>query len=485
MVEVFDLQLNRIGSIPHTWNNKLSLVLNKAGEFSFEAAIESINVETLGLEKDQILERIKHNTFIRWLDRKEGYLFTGMVNKIEKNEENSGEMIASIECYGMLHYLTRYNVRKRSYKDQQANQILADLLSQQSLITLGEIDFQDVISIDFAYESLHDAIFALQEVLGGDIYIDPENLTLNWVRRMGGIGPTIEYQRNMEFITFTSEATDHFTRIIPLGANAGEGENRITIESVNNGLDYIEADTAEEYGIIEVVWEDEKYQDPATLKLAAERMLETYKHPMVLYETSMIDLSQWQDEWGDNPFQQAEPQLGDDVLIIHPGLGLELTERIAKIERILDDDQNHLTGIELGEKRKSWADIIKEIQDRQNGNRYANGYNFTSEHILSAELSETETGQIKFYLDNDIQTINFSRLLFTASDDTDEEAGDHLSSPLKIEVNGNEVYSGNEIQKEIEIKDHLTLGAWNTILFIASGPVKIDATLHMKRFYNR
>jgi phage minor structural protein len=485
VVEIFSLDMQRIGAIPDTWENQLTLSLNAAGEFSFNAAIESINIETLEMEPSAAIDYVQHNTFIRWKENG-NYLFTGLPAQIEREESESGEVIAKVQCYGALHFLQRYNVRVRKYTDVEAAKIVRDLLSVQNVIVPGDIDFVDPISISFSYETLHDALLAMQNAFGGDIYVDPDTLTLNWVRQLGGEGPEIRYRRNMTFIRFLSDSSEHFTRIIPLGANQGDEDNRVTIASVNNGLDYLEADTVKDYGVIEYLWEDERYKDPATLKKAAERMLEEHKHPSIMYETSMIDLSRWVDEWGEHPYRDREPQLGDTVRVYHPRLGIDIQERIVKIERNLDEDKRHEVGIELGEKKRTWADIIQNIDERtKSSSRSVRGYNFTANHSVRQDINASTKARIKFFMDSEIKSVNYARLLYTGSEVGQEDSSPPptLSVPITVTVNGQQVSSSNTVQQEIDITSRIIMGKWNTVDFTATGPIHVDASLAVKSFY--
>jgi phage minor structural protein len=483
VVEIFDLNMERIGHIPDTWDNELTTSLNAAGEFSFSAALSSINIETLDLEPNEAVDRIQHNTFIRWREGQQ-YLFTGLVAHLEREETESGELLAKATCYGALHYLQRYNVRARTYKNVSVTQIVTDLLSVQDVIRVGELEMEDPITITFAYESVHDALFALRDVLGGDIFVDPDTLELNWVRRMGETGPEIRYRKNMSFIRFLSDSAEFYTRIIPLGAKKGEGEERVTIAEINEGLDYLEADTAEEFGVVEYVWEDERYRDPYTLKKAAERLLQENKRPAVSYETSMLDLSRWRDEWGDHPYREGRPGLGDTVRVYHPGLGVDITERIVKITQKLDEDKRHELGIEIAEKKRTWADIVANLGERSRSSRYATGYHFTANHTLSEDLTATTKKTMRVYVNGSISSISYARLLYTGSETGGGTTGEALSAYITVKVNGTTLVDASAtVQRELEIGPLLNKGQWNTVEFSASGPIHVDASLEVKTYY--
>ena len=73
------------------------------------------------------------------------------------------------------------------------------------------------------------------------------------------------------------------TRLYPLGY--GEGVNQLGIGSVNSGVPYLQSPKTitDKYGIIERVWIDRRYEDPASLKAAAEAMLQEIQEPAVSY----------------------------------------------------------------------------------------------------------------------------------------------------------------------------------------------------------
>lgn len=486
ILEVTDLNLRQIGQIKDTWDNKQIDVLNGAGEFEFTMAAESLDIDSLVFRPKDVLSFLRHQTLVRLFENGR-YWFTGQPFQIEQSEDASGRLIANVKCYGAMHLLSRFNVGKRTYENIRASDILRDLLRIQSLITPGNIEFVDEISITFSRESLFDAVHALRETLGGDMFVDPHAMTFHWVRRQGGTGPEIRYQKNMTFIRVLSESTEHFTRIIPLGA--GQGENEVTIAPVNGGVEYLEADTAREYGIIEVVWKDEKYRDPLTLKLAAQRRLEEYKHPKIAIETSMIDLSQWRDEWGERPYSDRPPQLGDEVRIYHDRLGIDIRERIQKIQKNWDEDKRHEIGIELADRRRTYADIIAGLNNRIENLRHDKGFTFTSSHVVSQQIDANITARMRFHLPSNIKQINYARILRTGSevDGGGEEPApdDPLSATITITVNGTQVSSTNQAQIELEIKDYLNIGKWNTVEFSANGPIQLDAALNIKQFFDQ
>ena len=100
--------------------------------------------------------------------------------------------------------------------------------------------------------------------LGGYLYVTYPNgvPTLNWLASAPDTSTqTIEFGENLTAFTRAVYGGNTYTACIPLGAKGDDG-NRLTIESVNSGNDYIINDTlAASYGVIyaptsETTWDD-------------------------------------------------------------------------------------------------------------------------------------------------------------------------------------------------------------------------------------
>ena len=582
ILEVTDLNLNKIGAITNVWNAEQEDVLNGAGSLKFSMVLEALNIETLDVEPNKQVEWIRHHTFIRVMED-DRYIFTGIPSTIEKEEMEHGELVAHVQCYGAMAWFTRFNVRNRKYTNTHPRDIVKDLLGLQSLIQMGNIEATQPITIEFSYEDLMTALFKLVEILGGDMYVDPHNMTLNWVNQLGGTGPEIRYQRNMRFIRIKSENAAHFTRIIPLGY--GEGINQLTIKSVNDGKDYLDADTIEEYGVIEFAWANKEIKDAATLKRAAQKLLDEHKYPTLAYETDMIDLSEWEDEWGERPYKDSRPRLGDWMRIYHPRLGVDIRERVIKIIRPLDEDKRHQIKLELSQTRRTYADIIRDMNRNIESFRYYDqGNTFISSYTLADNIDSGFPARMMVYIDPKVININYAKLSFyprkyrgftkaiqggggttvtsgPSSRTTSAAGGDHYhmvfkyadSSPpsltsreyfayipgqagafsmalpvaqsgdiytyessgdhthnmdhthnitipehthpiefgifegpdpatVTVKVNGNEVASSNTERRDIEIRDYLKTGQWNTVEFSCSGLARVEAVLNIQQF---
>ncbi|OYD08952.1 hypothetical protein CHM34_04030 [Paludifilum halophilum] len=210
-------------------------------------------------------------------------------------------------------------------------------------------------------------------------------------------------------------------------------------------------------------------------------MLEKNKHPHYTYETAMVDLSEWKDEWGQRPYRDREPELGDTAHIVHPRFGIDIRERIVKIERYYDEDKRHRIGIELAEKKRSWSDLIRGMKNEIRSLHRGQGVPFSIHDNLDQEIDVDVSASMSFYLDRKIEFVNEARLFYTGSE---RQKGTELSLPfaLTVTVNGSLAVRSDRVQQEVDIGDYLRIGEQNRVVFEAEGPIRVEADLVVRCF---
>lgn len=143
----------------------------------------------------------------------------------------------------------------------------------------------------------------LIDTLGGYFYIThgedgaEEIPTLNYLVDFEKVsGQKIEFGSNLKKYTKTVKAENIATAIIPLGKTIDDGDSstedkKLTIESVNNGVDYLyDTEAVALYGwIIKVVtWDD--VTEASNLKRKAEEYLKSVINQNITIELNAIDL---------------------------------------------------------------------------------------------------------------------------------------------------------------------------------------------------
>ena len=146
-------------------------------------------------------------------------------------------------------------------------------------------------------ESVLDTINKLLERCGGYIVFttDPEDgaRVVNWYASLDyRSNQTIELGENLLDFARSGANTNLVTAVLPYGAQDGETGERVTIESVNDGKDYIQDDEAvAAHGFIikPVEWSD--VSAPATLLKKARAWLAANRQVVSSLQLSALDMS--------------------------------------------------------------------------------------------------------------------------------------------------------------------------------------------------
>lgn len=200
----------------------------------------------------------------------------------------------------------------------------------------------------------------LLDKLGGEFQLRVEG-GVNYIDYLVAVGETktteIAISHNMKSITKETDPSAYVTRLIPLGAklkvdDGSDSEERVGIESVNGGLNYIDDERAiAEYGIHVgcVEWDD--VTEPANLKSKAEKWLVENNKVKIKYTINALDLSTIGLDIDDFEVGNRHP-------VKNHLLGIDDVARISKKTiNILDPVQSN---IDIGENFKTLTDLQTE-----------------------------------------------------------------------------------------------------------------------------
>ncbi len=172
-----------------------------------------------------------------------------------------------------------------------------DAAKQFKLGTCDIVDANDYIRLEStSAEQVSDTIDKLVERCGGYITFttnaDGER-TINWLTALNyANNQAIEFGENLLDYSRTDANTDLVTVVIPYGAQIEGTEERVTIESVNDGFDFIQDNEAVALrGVISrpVYWDD--ITEPANLLAKAQQYLNEKKNAITSLQLSAVDLS--------------------------------------------------------------------------------------------------------------------------------------------------------------------------------------------------
>lgn len=166
---------------------------------------------------------------------------------------------------------------------------------------------------------------------------------------------------NIKEIDDVSESYDYFTKIIPVGADG------LTIEAVNNGLNYLENYQYSSKNKT-LIWEDTNYKNADMLKADAEYKLNELSKPKKSYKLKLLDLARCKP--GYSVFSYA---IGDTITLIDPEKNIKEEQRIIKITEYPDSPlKNEVelsnTVLSFEEMQKKLLAAAENIQNVTNGN---------------------------------------------------------------------------------------------------------------------
>lgn len=243
-------------------NPKVDVELYKAGSAEFILPTNNVMYDSL----------TKLKSIITVYDG-DDEIFRGRVIHDEKDFYNQKD----VYCEGELSFLVDSVVRPYSfqggvtelfawYLNSHNSQVDPEKQFQVGAVTVTDPnDYITRESSDYP-KSLDEMNAKLINLLGGYFRPRLENGTryLDYVTDYGGVSDQIiEFGVNLLDLTEYISAEDVFTVLIPLGAeqedSEGNSTGRLTIESVNNGKDYIEDATA--VSLFGRIWKVQEWDD--------------------------------------------------------------------------------------------------------------------------------------------------------------------------------------------------------------------------------
>lgn len=211
----------------------------------------------------------------------------------------------TIICEGERCFLRDVTMRPFAYNDTPAN-IFRAIMAQYNAraeafkrFKVGEVTVTADAPVEIDSEEcklVSEVVDQLAQDCGGFIVFttaEDGSRVINWLAELSRTsGQAIEFGENLLDYSSTGANTALATVIVPYGAKDDATGQRITIKSVNGGLDYIQDDAAVALrGTVEqaVYWDD--ITDPAALLAKARQHLETSKLIVTSLELTAVDLS--------------------------------------------------------------------------------------------------------------------------------------------------------------------------------------------------
>lgn len=283
--------------------------------------------------------------------------------------------LRTVTCEGELNFFRDGVARPYVYQDGPAAIFAAvvDLYNAQveafkqfQVGTVTVTDPNNYIRLETEKaEQFSDTLNKLLERCGGYFVFTTDgdgNRVINWLAELGyQSGQVVEFGKNLLNFARTGANTELATVVIPYGAKDEETGERVTIESVNDGLDFVQDfDAVALRGVIAVpvYWDD--VTEPANLLAKAQQYLTANKNIITSLELSAVDLSLMDKsldgyQVGDWVRVRSTPHGVDDLF--------QLTERTEDLlnpaggKITLGKDTASLTGADASGEYRNAADL--------------------------------------------------------------------------------------------------------------------------------
>lgn len=266
-----------------------------------------------------------------------------------------------VTCEGELTFFNDTIQRQAVYNNQSVSTLLGAYLTNHNSQVAASHQFQlGIVTVDggnslYRYTNYNTTMTEINEDLikdfGGYLrvrhdsgvryidYLDASPHTSSQVIRIG---------KNLLDLSKTISSADICTCLIPLGAKTGNQtiqglDERLTIESVNGGLDYVTGTAAATYGNVwrVVTWDD--VTTASALKAKGEAWLTEGQYANMVIEATALDLGLSEED-------VEQFRLLDKIRVVSAPHGLDMYMMLTKL-RI---DLNHMgnTEVTLGEDKR-------------------------------------------------------------------------------------------------------------------------------------
>ena len=282
--------------------------------------------------------------------------------------------------------------------------VIEALLDRQQTVrwVLDECDYADEFEYTFENTDVLTALFSIGNSIVSrynwvfDTSVFPWHLSL----KQASADPVcwVTYGRNLRGIHRSMDDTSRITRIYPRGS--GEGINQVTIKSVNDGIEYLDA-TPIGAAPVSRMYVDTSIEDPTVLKNHAQKILNAYSVPYYAYEIDALDMSVHTGQ----RYDMCMP--GDCVQVNDIPSGLMLITYVETVEkRDVFGEPNDIT-ITIANVERDASKQIAELSSRVAVTElYSQGATNLYSQQYADNASATEPGYMRFYIPSDCVRIN-------------------------------------------------------------------------------
>lgn len=275
-------------------NRQTTGILENAYNIGYEKEVNAIWQASFSLPlNDPKVSKVELLKYVEITDDDE---YIGLFRVIPKlTRKNSQANYVTYQCEHVLATLMDSSLFKyHQLTNYTTDQVIEYLLNQQKHKhwKKGKVDFTRYFHYAWENENLISSIFSVPKPFDEPYIWEHDTQSYPWTLELN-VPETepicrIKEGYNLVGLEIEENPMGVYNRIYPLGA--GEGVNQLGIESVNNGVPYIE-DWAPGEEIREYIWVDRRFEDVESLFASAKALLKKWKEPVVTWNISAADVS--------------------------------------------------------------------------------------------------------------------------------------------------------------------------------------------------
>ena len=277
------------------------------------------------------------------------------------------------------------------------------LLSQQKQQDwiLDVCEFDRKFEYLWEQENILNALYSIPKEFAQPYKWTFDTTNYPWKLSLRAIDETVKpeyYLRAKSNILASGTSADYAnicTRIYPLGY--GEGVNQLNIKDVNNGVAYIQSPQSiiDQYGIVEKVLVDRRFENAESLKAYAQSMLDLYQTPSMSRTFGVTNLYPLTGQsWDD-------AEVGKICRMTQDGTTAYITKTKWQRDKVGD------LQIDLSTKATDIAQNIADLADRiRIESVYAQGATQLYQHSKDANATPTKGMIMSLYFPSEMRQIN-------------------------------------------------------------------------------
>lgn len=390
MLNVYDLETRRKSAVlQNAYNIIETHELNQIYSLSFTMP-----------SNDEKVSYCQPRHFVRWGDDGELY----RIKSIKQNDSDTGTCV-----YDCEHVITTLcdNLLFGSYSygggSIKTAAVITWLLQKQNVQNwvLESCDFERKFEYGWEQENILNALYAIPKEFSTPYRWEFDTTVYPWKISLKAIDSSqhpefyLRAKRNILSCGKSADFADICTRIYPLGY--GEGVNQLNIKDVNDGIPYLQspAGIVDQYGIVEKVLVDRRFENPESLKAYAQTMLDNLQTPAFSRSFDVTDLYPLTLQNLDNAEVGKICKLTED-------------DTIAYITKTVHQwDEPGSLQIELSTKA---TDVVSRVADLAERVRiesvYAQGATQLYQHSKDANATPEKGMTISLYFPSEMRQIN-------------------------------------------------------------------------------